>query len=608
MKLTRAFGVTVAIALTMAGFAVSEASADSKQSSRSLPNFGDFVAAHGTSAIRQVNPGLTAADIESLSNDPTARVNSFGKILFIENKIDSGTVLPSTIAANVTGIPLENFLSLNSRPDSNRTIFLDFDGHTVPAGTIWDYARPTGFGGSPLVAGDYPAFSMDNSPAFNNTEKQAIINAWAAVAEDYAIFDVNVTTQDPGQAAIERTGVADAAFGTRALITGGNSEFNPNRCGCGGIAYTGVFDESIESPFGSTYGISHEEWQPAFVFVEPTQVSTWTAAQAGKFISDIASHEVGHNLSLLHDGSFQDSNRDRQFVDNNHDGIDDITGDIWTEYFYGDRDKKNWAPIMGAGYVNGVVQWSNGDYGTAANPATNTEDDFAGIAANGLNRLPDEVYNSRATAALIGTVATDGIINTRADVDWYKAIVTNGTLGVYSYAPTPNTNLDTKLTLMDGAGVTLFSTDAPSTATDNTMPVAGMDGVLNANLPNGTYYLKIEGVGRTGSYSDYGSVGAYSIKTRTPSVASISNTGTPRISGTTRRGRTLTASYGSWSTGTTFTKQWLRDGVAIPGATKKTYVLTRADVGHKISIRLVASKAGYRTSIKVSAKTARIKN
>jgi hypothetical protein len=583
MKFIRTIGVTAIAAITIAGFAVSGAEAASKRGANTLPAFGDFVAAHGTAAIRQANPGISATEIESLSNDSTARVTSSGKILFVDRKVSASTISASSIATNVTSIPLENYLSLNSRPGSSKTIFLDFDGHTVPAGTSWDDLE-YGYGGSPLVAGDYPAYTMDGSATFNSTEKQAIINAWAAVAEDYAMFDVNVTTQFPGDAAITRASASDNVYGTRALVTGGNSQFNPDTCECGGIAYTGVYNEAAD-----IWGVPHEEWQPAFVFVTQSQVSGATAAQAGKFVSDIASHEVGHNLSLVHDG-------DTSFPLNDPYGR--------REYFMGDGDAKNWAPIMGAGYVNGVVQWSNGDYSTA----TNTEDDFAGIAATGLSLLADENFNSTSTAPLLSYTARDGVIGSRTDVDWYKVQVTAGNIGIYSYAPTPNTNLDTKLTLLDWSGLAIFSTDILSTTTDDTLPVAGMDGILNATLPNGTYYIKIEGVGRTGSYSDYGSVGQYSIKVRNVSVGAIPTAGYPYITGTARRGRTLTVNRGTWTSGTALTQQWLRDGTPIAGATGRTYVLKSADVGHRIAVRVLGQLSGKRPVLRQSARTSSVTN
>jgi hypothetical protein len=458
---------------------------------------------------------------------------------------------------------------LNSRPGSDRTIFLDFDGHTVPADTAWD--DPTyGNGGNPLVAGTYPAFTLDGDGSFSDAEKRAIIDAWSAVSEDYAIFDVNVTTQDPGDDAINRSDLNDEVYGTRALVTEGTNSWDANICACGGIAYGDVF--------GMSFG------QPAFVFVSSDYQSV--SNFDGKLIADVASHEVGHNLNLDHDGSSSDG-----------------------EYFLGIDDGKNWAPIMGGGYYNGVVQWSDGDY----EGATQGQNDIALISAAGAPLLNDESNISKATASVISATAIDGVINSSSDVDVFKVVISGGVVGIYSYSPTDYSNLDTKLTLLDSNFKTLFSTDALSVMTEDSngiggWPVSGMDGVLNADLPNGTYYIKLEGVGRSGAYSDYGSVGAYSIKTRTPSAATIPTKGTPTISGTKRKGRTLTGAYGTWTSGTAFVRQWLRDGVVISGATSKTYVLTAADVGHKIQFRVIATKGSYRKAIKVSAKTVTITN
>lgn len=209
---------------------------------------------------------------------------------------------------------------------------------------------------------------------------------------------------------------------------------------------------------------------------------------------------------------------------------------------------------------------------------------------------------------MLSYTARDGVIGSRTDVDWYKVQVTAGNIGIYSYAPTPDTNLDTKLTLLDWSGLAIFSTDILSTTTDDTLPVAGMDGVLNATLPNGTYYIKIEGVGRTGSYSDYGSVGQYSITVRNVSVGAIPTAGYPYITGTARRGRTLTVNRGTWTSGTALTHQWLRDGTPIAGATGRTYVLKSADVGHRIAVRVLGQLSGKRPVLRQSARTSSVTN
>lgn len=65
--------------------------------------------------------------------------------------------------------------------------------------------------------------------------------------------------------------------------------------------------------------------------------------------------------------------------------------------------------------------------------------------------------------------------------------------------------------------------------------------------------------------------------------------GTPAISGTARVGRTLTAIDGEWSEGADLTYQWLRNGVAIPAATKKTYTTTVADYRRNLSVRVTGT-------------------
>lgn len=79
--------------------------------------------------------------------------------------------------------------TLHSRPGADRTIYLDFDGHTT-AGTAWNTnGRPASFTSAP--------YSRDSSAAFNTTELANIGEIWEQVAEDFAPFDVDVTTEEP---------------------------------------------------------------------------------------------------------------------------------------------------------------------------------------------------------------------------------------------------------------------------------------------------------------------------------------------------------------------------------------------------------------------------
>lgn len=75
---------------------------------------------------------------------------------------------------------------------------------------------------------------------------------------------------------------------------------------------------------------------------------------------------------------------------------------------------------------------------------------------------------------------------------------------------------------------------------------------------------------------------------------------TPRITGVSRPGQTLSVDIGSVSpTPSRTAVQWLRDGVAIDGATRTTYVPTSADLGHVLGTKVRYARAGYTTFTQV---------
>lgn len=72
------------------------------------------------------------------------------------------------------------------------------------------------------------------------------------------------------------------------------------------------------------------------------------------------------------------------------------------------------------------------------------------------------------------------------------------------------------------------------------------------------------------------------------------NLGKPQVTGTPAVGETLTVSDGTWDLeGLTFTRQWLRDGEPVEGATGATYVVTEADQGSELTARVTASRPGH---------------
>lgn len=80
-------------------------------------------------------------------------------------------------------------------------------------------------------------------------------------------------------------------------------------------------------------------------------------------------------------------------------------------------------------------------------------------------------------------------------------------------------------------------------------------------------------------------------------------TAKPKITGTAKVGKTLTAKKGKWTSSTSVSYQWYRNGKKISGATKATYKLKAADSGKKISVKATGKKTGYTTASKTSGKT-----
>lgn len=436
----------------------------------------------GAAAIRELGADLplAAAKIDSssadfralLRSDPTMRVDECGQTFVVEPPMTTAEKAAAASAddAQVSATPQSlnaggDAFMLNSRPGSQRTIYLDFDGQEI-VGTVWNDVH------SDVLA---PPFDTNGNAAFSTAEQAAIGNIWLRVAEDYASFDVNVTTQDPGQAAITRSDPSDVLYGTRALITM-DAVLYVDQCGtggCGGIAVVNAFDQATQ----------HDELQPALVFQRGLGGSNATA----KTIAEAVTHEVGHNLGLHHDGK----------------GVEG--------YYEG---QAAWAPIMGVGYYRPVTQWSKGEY-TGANMH---EDDLAVIASHLHTSLADDHPNSAtgATALAYAAPAVDGLIGTRSDSDWFRFTVPAGT-GATAVRVTPQTvsaDLDASVTVYDGAGSLVMAAN-PSVAWSGLDEVTGLATSLTRTLAPGTYTAKVDGVGygtaATTGYSDYASLGRYTI-------------------------------------------------------------------------------------------------
>ena len=112
--------------------------------------------------------------------------------------------------SDLNGLPL-----LHSRPQATRKIFLDFDG-CITSNTYWSWNTPL-----------YTPRYRTNSAAgqqFSAIEQSEILYIWRSVSEDYAAFDVDVTTEDPGVEGLRKSDINDSNFGIRACIGGSSWE------------------------------------------------------------------------------------------------------------------------------------------------------------------------------------------------------------------------------------------------------------------------------------------------------------------------------------------------------------------------------------------------
>jgi hypothetical protein len=143
------------------------------------------------------------------------------------------------------------------------------------------------------------------------------------------------------------------------------------------------------------------------------------------------------------------------------------------------------------------------------------------------------------------------------------------------------------------------------------------DGVAIADATDSTYLLTQQDVGTAisvqVSYTDGGGTGEQVTSGETPLVANVNDSpiGDVTITGSPTQDETLTTDTSGLADEDglgAFSYQWLRDGVAITGATDSTYLLTQEDVGTSISVQVSYTDGGGTGEQVTSGATAPIEN
>ena len=440
----------------------------------SLERLTPAVLARALNALSQLT--FNALDADSLRADftgaiyascPAPRLLPSSANTAADSAATSATA--STPVMSAASLPIATPPLFHSRPGATKIIYLDFNGHVV-TGTAWNTE-------SGVSSYDCLAYDVDgDATTFNDDEQGRIAQIWQRVSEDYAPFDVDVTTEEP--AVFNR-------YTARALITRttDRNDVALPQSTRGGVSYVGDFGQS-DFPSRS----------PAFVYYNNL------GAGYAPYVAEVAAHEVGHNMGLTHDGTST------------------------TPYYGGHGSgETSWGPIMGSPYGRNITQWSKGEY----DDANNTQDDLAIIAGKLSYRADDAGDTTPAATAssIVGhTLTAGGVIESAGDADVFSFSIASA--GAVSLAATPfvdassnqSGNLDLQLALLSSSGTVLL-TNSPADS-----PRAS----ITTTLPAGAYFLRIT-PDATGAplanppsgYTLYGSLGQYTLTGSLPAGATF---------------------------------------------------------------------------------------
>ena len=394
----------------------------------------------------------TAGELaDTLLTDDTLFVTDDGGVGYADEAPAPGEYTTAESAA--AHADASTILTLHSRPDALLTILLDFDGH-VTTGTGWNTGQNSEIVSAP--------FGRDGHPGWLSSLEIAEIEAvWRIVAEDFAPFNVDVTTQDPGADALRSSGRGDAEYGTRIVISPTDEWYGD---GYGGVAYVGSFKSNNNTP--------------AFVFSD--NLGSY------KSVGDASSHESGHTLGLHHDGAPQ------------------------TTYYGGHGD---WGPIMGASYSRELAQWSKGEYAGADRSG---EDDLAAIAKYLGYHFDDHGDTTPTATQLAGSGETSGFVGANDLLDVFTLDVPAGGIDARVTPSSTVSNLFASVTIRNASGAIVAADTATAVVTSgqvrNGKRPIDWSSHATAVVPGGRYTVEVRPAGlgtpSTG-FSTYGSHGTY---------------------------------------------------------------------------------------------------
>jgi hypothetical protein len=259
-----------------------------------------------------------------------------------------------------------NIPALNSFPGAPKSLYLDFDGHFEDCG----YEESTGFldwcGSTPF---GHETFEEVSTPAFRGGAAD-IREIWKQVAEDFAPFNINVTTVNPGNFSNGR--------GLRVAIGGSWEDWYGKPAG--GVALLNNFNDDATN---TVWVFDHN--------------STWNYSNTS--VADTVSHEAGHAFGLEHQSLF-------------------VGGTMQNEYRPGDSQR---GPLMGDSSGSLRSLWAAGPNKHGAH-----QDDLA-VLARVLGYRADDHFDSLDwTKQALGTagIVYDGVSPIAVMIPYKNGVLT----------------------------------------------------------------------------------------------------------------------------------------------------------------------------------------
>jgi trimeric autotransporter adhesin len=262
-------------------------------------------------------------------------------------------------------------------------------------------------------------------------------------------------------------------------------------------------------------------------------------------------------------------------------------------------------------YLGGAFNGANSINGSLTRNYVAAVDSTTGTATAWNPNATSEVL---ALAVSANTVYIGGYFNganSIAGVSRNRAAAVDATTGVAT-AWDPNLDAEVNAIVPDGGVVYIAGNFGGATAINGTVTrdgLAAVDATTGAATawdpladsaafallvaPDGTVYAG-------GEFNSFDTVAQSGFASFSEPPA---NTAVPQITGAPAVGQTLACSTGTWSGSTPqrYAYQWLRDGVAIAGASGSAYILAATDAGQLFSCTVTASNLGATQASATSA-------